>query len=1325
MNDKVRREAAIKRMFKQFNAGVADPENLTELSMIPYFLLSRLSDDFNKAGLGFSRESMGSIFDLAKNIMLKRVIPMALAANYYEYLDDTSQDLTGTSITGAISKGAMNVDLATRRTLDAFGITEWLKAEKKINPIMQYWGNKTEFMSYSERLRWYDSGYEPVRKGAWWIFGSVNEARGGEIQYWQPSFVRRIESDYEDISLYGDNREKWAHSWLPTPTHPLSTFRALLNPYWLEDLHEDDRPYAVSGSLFADGTPWGAVLNPTVGQLIKPRKELHPYRLHNGVDVKNLLREMNEYIRVKARDFSENNLISVNGDNLSASDFTAWNAPDQDTSIDTYQFGLDGYGGGGYYPNLSAAQYRHGVYCRYTQPLIDYSDGFNKMDERNVKYLVDNDGLFSSAVDAVKNNFGIGKDALNHLPSEIESRDGDIIADKDGKFGVFRISDNDYEAIQDAKDMLRNMNEAIKHKPPKIAKLNTFDKSEEMISPETLKHYQPSRGMDLLNHPDEIAEMINVGNSYDYIHNAAISARLITGIYGYMLGEATGIGVDNQKMIPTSQNMTSFSRSFWDSNIGDAGGDVMEIARRFIPDFRRGNRISPLLNEMPDWLPDRFKFGDPMAILPKGEMRLPGAGYESLNKLHPDIFGDYGTFDRYKILADIAPFSPEYKLWRELAKETVTDPNLIAEMDEIRERVTLQGKNHDFYDYRLKDRGLTYDTVIVSEVLDNGKFRSGDDTVFKLAGVRVKGNDSETAAEVFGRYLHVGDKITVAVDNREGYKRNRDIGATINAAVFVNGKNLSEVMLDNGDAVIRKGDNSTAALLTGLAPFQKLFGYASEIVAHTDVPWLSDQFLRVRSPMEAYKAEEIYGTPYQSWNHPLQSFLYPAAERAIYEDYGIRKPAFTFAYKAIENIKEVDPLDKKLLAGAYLLSNRGAFIGAAVSNLIFPGNAKKAMFAADVSRKLIDLAHIWKGGHSYLEQGIYSAMLGDTVARFFEKNRVKGAVMGALAGTAIRTLRGGVDYDYIPDRTKQKWQWQEYFDRLTHLKYLGLYHVAAEKALAEEGIDVEAEIEKREWLKNRKEDLSNQLEALGKSLRVNMRESPFRDVLLSSINSRIDALKDKQTITNVGKYTHSAILYKQAAERTMAGLKQGASWSQIIAALPKNDREYFIEFVKEQDADKRSRILKIVSPFLRKALSLAWYNKLPDDESDREYFSNFKIPFPDANWRGWRPDVNLSDVEVKTIENEERLLSDFGYYESELRKPSVIDAPTLNEGNSTYFISREIKRVLNGAGLKNVEVNVTDGLYGSPTNITTDIKLYISPRQSADKIRRAVENNVA
>ena len=89
----------------------------------------------------------------------------------------------------------------------------------------------------------------------------------------------------------------------------------------------------------------------------------------------------------------------------------------------------------------------------------------------------------------------------------------------------------------------------------------------------------------------------------------------------------------------------------------------MEITRRFFASEDKSRiKYNPLRNSMEEWLPSRFLTGDPYTELPKGEMRLPGKGYESLHDLHPDQFGEYGAFDRMKILGDVAPTSEEYKI---------------------------------------------------------------------------------------------------------------------------------------------------------------------------------------------------------------------------------------------------------------------------------------------------------------------------------------------------------------------------------------------------------------------------------------------------------------------------------------------------------------------------------------------------------------------------------------------------------------------------------------------------------------------------------------
>ena len=168
--------------------------------------------------------------------------------------------------------------------------------------------------------------------------------------------------------------------------------------------------------------------------------------------------------------------------------------------------------------------------------------------------------------------------------------------------------------------------------------------------------------------------------------------------------------------------MTSFSRGFWDANIGGLGSGFMEITRRFFPNTDK-SRVSynPLRNNMPDWIPDTYHYGDPYVQIPKGEMRLPGKGYEAMYDLHPDEFGEYGAFDRYKILADIAPNSTEFKKWKNIAKNTVTDPELKKEMDNIAARAAKMSGNHEFFDYKygeLPYRSLNFDIQIFVIILN-------------------------------------------------------------------------------------------------------------------------------------------------------------------------------------------------------------------------------------------------------------------------------------------------------------------------------------------------------------------------------------------------------------------------------------------------------------------------------------------------------------------------------------------------------------------------------------------------------------------------------
>ena len=124
---------------------------------------------------------------------------------------------------------------------------------------------------------------------------------------------------------------------------------------------------------------------------------------------------------------------------------------------------------------------------------------------------------------------------------------------------------------------------------------------------------------------------------------------------------------EHTPVLQSSADMDSIRREFWDLNMGGFGG-LTEPIRRMIPKRQYTTEIvNPLKNTMPDWMPGSnyytdFKTGDPYTKIAEGEYRLPGTGYEArykeLKGLDPE---KYPLIHQYKILADVAPHSKEFR----------------------------------------------------------------------------------------------------------------------------------------------------------------------------------------------------------------------------------------------------------------------------------------------------------------------------------------------------------------------------------------------------------------------------------------------------------------------------------------------------------------------------------------------------------------------------------------------------------------------------------------------------------------------------------------
>lgn len=1260
-----------KAFAKQFVAGRNDLENVTNATFFPYFAVSRIPEALSKIGLDFSPSSTSSVMELSKSIMLKRVAPVALGLTAFSYVNDMTDDITGTSLTGAFASGLANLDLGMRSVTDATGLTKFIKAEKELNPLLSYWTGD-DYMSREEREEWYKDGYQEVRKAKWWNFGSLNELRGSSVQYYQPNYLRRAHSDWRDKSLYDNHREKWSRSLIPTPTAPLSPIRFLMNPYWLEDKHKEDRPYPMSAPLFSEETPWGVVLNPTVGRIIKPRVAMHEDRLDSKlVDVKSIIEARNLRQFERAKDKSKSHMVRFRDGAIENVDYTTLQAPtasERVLSFRTYNGEIQSAKG--------QESYEQSTGTMGIQSYIEDEGGGSLSGERGGQ------GAQGEVSGSVLGRGGLSIGGISFRDKmEIKAMGGDAVAQAISSIVGKKVSSPSYD--------IEAINEGIRARA-RVA--GSRPKERGVVTPESIHRSSARYGKNILGNEEARADLRGLTSGDDFIGELAYTGRYISGIYGY--GAHMAFTGSARTKLDDAGQMNSASRKLWESNIGGLGGGYAEIFRRFLPDRNHMvNRINPLMNTMPDWMPERFRFGDPYTALPKGEMRMPGKGFESLHQLHPDMYGEYGAFDRFKILADIAPGSKEYKTWRDIVSKTNQDPLLREEAKEIKDRVAEQSKKYDFANYRFIGRSVKRQNAVVEKTLNNNYFTVvGDDRVYRMAGISL--GESEESKTPLADRLQSGMQISMAVDRNEFTGVSDDEYESTSAAVFIDGVSLNKSLLDQGLAERRKGDLSAAASEGVFSDFQRLRGHVYEAIAHLPLPFYSQKYFKIRDPLESYKHEMVYGTPYASWSKPIDSFLKPAFERSLMSNKEMAIGAGAFAINEIIKNTDLGPGLKKVAKGVTLMTNRGAFMGNYMGRVFGKGKP------AALGMKIGAAAQVAGWAYTRRDQPIAGtagmAALGGYIGNMIgDVGAGKGAAIGAIAGAVLTSgssiLDGKIDGTYIPKRTKKKWELQEYFDRLEYIKYSGMFEKSARKAKLLEGTDIKKVLAQYEKSRAENEKMRAELQEY-KDIITNAygRQDERTQTLSNDIDEQLALLNEKELLMSVGKHARSALTYRQAMESTNFGLKESATWANLLRSLPAHERDHFMEFAKEIDPKKQKEILKFVSPHQKRALQIAWGQKADKQESMSSYFNDKFLP--KATWSGWRPNVDMKDIEIKTIENEGMMLSDFGYYDSQLREPGVINAsnidPDKDNTHGLIQIQSRLMGSLKGAGLFGVDVKI-------------------------------------
>lgn len=1219
-------------------------------------------------GLGLHENATRSSLEIIDKLLFKRVLPASFLYTQLDWADDTF------NLNENFQTGLANIDLGFRKFTDATGLTDAFKLAKMANPMAQYIsGDYRPYQSYEERLDYYQNGKDPIRAGRYWVWGSSNEFRGSSISYWEDNSLKLAKSDYKTEGIYGGYFNKWMHSPIPTLSNPLSPLIYALNPYWLEEMHSEDRPYLESGPLFESNTLQGLILNPTLGEIIKPKKKYHEDRMWFGRDVKAVMYHMNQQIQEQSQDTRY--LIFQNG-RLGVYDFTAFDHP---TDNEYVQSGDQQY-------SQQAPMYASAAdYVKYINP-----DGTVNPEVASLQPVTSGTG---SAISAMNN------------------------------------------AIYSGSSPYTNPNG--------------------MYIQQRVRRGRPKGSLEeILNNADLYNNLMNSNGGRDYLDELQTTSRLLTGIYGY-IGSSV-FGRDESKFIANAGDIDSFTRQFWDAGVGGLGGETAEIGRRFLPEFSRRRRVNPLMNTMAEqypWLPEKYILGDAYTKLISGEARLPGAGYEAINQLHPDQFGAYGAIDRYKILADIAPNSPEYKYWKQIVKMMNSDEAKKV-LQDTEEMVKHQGKKHDFFNYKFLGKTTVSQDGHIEEVLSNGKFKiAGDDRLYQIAGVKFKENGFMSKQQLL-QVIQPGQRVTMRIDDEERTDNPDAPQAPIRAALFLNGENISDILREVGLAEYDMDDSSAAGAYANYNTFGRIFGSAAELVTHAQIPILHSQFMRINDPLEEYRSDQLYGSGFSSWEDIIDTMLVPTFEQSktsFVKDL-VADSAYRY-YKGI-NSRILDNVSKSRLAVAkfastYLdgpalvgeITGRFTFVGAnAVERkeklsraFRFAGNAFAMATSTDDP---MYATYAW-GRMGYdigSHLNLFDKFISDesSIGRFAEHlfgsvdnkgieslvdfaKRTRASRMlqaAAFAGTGLAialaknnpiTEALGLDHVYTPDNVEKRWDTEEYFDRLRYIKYMGLYEAAKEKAKAEEGVDVDKLYQHQEALRA---EMDGDVSITDMMASVLTSGTPSNDPLAQWINKKFGRLSEDMTTLAAGEWTEQAIMYHQVAESTVYALNKDSEYSDIIRALPSTEKEYFVEFAKVTNEKQRRAILRNVSPSLAKALRLVWYQEETETESNELYFTTHNLPGP--LWQGWEASSNLEDIKAKVIYNEGMQFADFGIYSSTYEDPEVINAPNIENirnGDDPITVRAKINTVLSGIGLteKQIQVNPTqqDGIIDIVTNVTS------------------------
>ena len=1239
----------------RFTKDSMDKVNYADLTA--YSLASRLNDllksfstvPFGKS-LGLSDKSTGTTGSILSNLYLKRIMPAYGAVEGLKYLNDHSASLFGGyTAEQKYQRGKAKTRLATASIKDNLGITKGLKWLDSVTPGSENlttalhdipvagwaaeWTGATSTKSRKDWVEYYKHGQKEIREGRYWILGN-QPWMGKGVDHHEPNDYKQAMSEWEYTdTVYGSKENYWSHSWLPTPTNPLAPIRRFItDPYWFEEMHKKDRPYPISGALFDPNTPHGAILNSTVGQILKPPKDYDA-----GATKKDLERQR------QREDFK----LSYSVGKYSAGRVSFQNFVPKEKLTNKY---------------LDMASGSKGA-----QKLLADQNKIAKAKAKSGSLR----GIINTSDTTVR-----GKVASQQQLQAINEQ-----YKQQAKVG------GRYNGKSMSEDRIRAINQAIKDKAKSAQSRRSIPKDFIAVGVDSKKRQEYGylvNNVPSMHTPDRAVEASDPTSIGYRIKKMGYLFKDVLGAHGFLLGFGGAKAGQGEKTIARADMAYAGSNRFWEMTPGGRGAALSEFGRRILNHPRnRMQRVNHLKNMMPNWLPGsdyfkNFQEGDPYTKVKRGEIRLPGAAYESLNALHPDKYGKYGAVDRAAILQDVAPYSQEAEFWTQIAQNQKLTKKEKAFLKRAKQRAKEQKKDYFITPYKFKGEVNSKDAKIRKFVGPNRFMIEGSDKVYRFAGVKrfsLKGKTktSQKLVKTLRKKMAPGSEVEIMTSKGAKNKQKGSIPAVVTSGDI----NVNRALLNKGAK--GKKEDSVIGTYVNHTPIGRTIGKTWETIAHgAKVPYVHSKFLAVRSPMEHLRQRNIYDKNYKDWNEPVEDFVKPAfrsswAENPVWGS--IKAGTFTAFFGSIF-------LDTRHAAKLF---TAGATVGGAgsIARIGYEISSGKAWIPKS-EEKVRDI-------NKYFDRLKYIKN-----KRLYNKYK------------KLAKEREGVDLEKVIKTLKKK----EKKVRQKQRKAANIKDYLEKNSSGQIG---SIQVSKGKGLLTGKKQ--RRIKYAPKS------SKEYAKYRSKQINKDIRKAKNREVLMRLGKYSRQAIKHRRKYKSTLFAVNENnVDFKKIYRALPNKDKDYFKYFAQETDPEKREEILKIVSDDQARMYKAIWGKDYEEHTKEdlKQFFKKHRLPNKD--WVGWKEGVSLEDSKIKVIQNEGMDLDTFGIWKDYTEDEKLTPAPTqpgMSFDTGTPNIEGQLQSVLSEFDIEDLNIQI------EPTN-SQDIEVSLDVEYDlADRVKEGVATVLA